>query len=50
MAGVDNRYGHPHEEAISALQAIGALIYGTNLNGTIAVSTDGQTYVIRTEK
>lgn len=50
MAGVDNRYGHPHEETISALQAVGALIYGTDANGTIVVSTDGQTYTIQTEK
>ena len=50
MAGVDNQYGHPHEETISALQAIGALIYGTDVNGTVTVSTDARTYTIQAEK
>jgi beta-lactamase superfamily II metal-dependent hydrolase len=44
MAGVGNSYGHPHAETISALQAIGASIYGTNVHGTIVVTTDGTTY------
>ncbi len=44
MAGMDNSYGHPHAETITALQAIGATIYGTDVGGDIAVVTDGQTY------
>jgi len=50
MAGIGNRYGHPHEETITALQAIGASIYGTDASGTVTVSTDGQTYIVQTEK
>ena len=50
MAGVDNQYGHPHPETISALKAIGAQIYGTEVNGTVIVSTDGEAYVLKTEK
>ncbi len=50
MAGIDNRYGHPHEETITALQAIGASIYGTDASGTVTVSTDGQTYIVQAEK
>ena len=50
MAGVGNSYGHPHAETISALQNIGAQIYGTDVNGTIVVSTDGNTYSVTTEK
>jgi len=50
MAGVNNRYGHPHPETISALKAIGAQIYGTDVNGTVIVSTDGQVYILKTEK
>lgn len=46
MAAVGNRYGHPHEETISALQAIGVEIYGTDTHGTIVVETDGETSAI----
>jgi len=40
-AGVGNRYGHPHEETLCALQLAGAEIFGTDVDGTIAVRTDG---------
>jgi beta-lactamase superfamily II metal-dependent hydrolase len=50
MAGEDNRYGHPHKETIEALQQIGAEIYGTDINGTISVMTDGKVYNVKTEK
>jgi competence protein ComEC len=49
MAGVGNTYGHPHEETISALEAIGASIYGTDVNGTVVVSTNGETYNVQAE-
>lgn len=50
MAGVGNRYGHPHVETILALQAIGAEIYGTDTSGTILITTDGKSYEVHTEK
>jgi len=50
MAGVDNSYGHPHAETIAALNAIGAQIYGTDVNGTIIVTADGETYLVNTER
>jgi competence protein ComEC len=50
MAGVGNIYGHPHPETISALQAIGAQIYGTDTCGTITVTTDGNSYTVSTAK
>ena len=50
MAGTGNGYGHPHAETITALQAIGATIYGTDVKGDIVVTTDGQTYNVTTEK
>ena len=50
MAGVGNTYGHPHAETITKLNDIGAEIYGTDVNGTITVTTDGVTYTIQTEK
>jgi len=48
MAGVGNRYGHPHAETISALQDIGAEIYGTDTHGTVLVETDGRDYTVIT--
>jgi len=50
MAGAGNSYGHPHAETITALNQIGAKIYGTDINGTIIVTTDGQTYLVNTER
>lgn len=50
MAGAGNRYGHPHPEAIAALTKIGAKIYGTDVNGTIVVSTDGKAFSLKTER
>lgn len=50
MAGENNQYGHPHTETISALEQVGALIYGTDTSGTIIITTDGDTYQITTGK
>jgi beta-lactamase superfamily II metal-dependent hydrolase len=50
MAGSDNRYGHPHPETITALNELGITVYGTGVNGTIVVTTDGETYSLSTEK
>jgi len=44
MAGQDNSYGHPREEAIANLCEVGAQIYGTDIHGTVVVTTDGATY------
>jgi len=46
MAGEDNTYGHPHLETIAALEDIGAEIYGTDVCGTITVTTNGIDYSI----
>ena len=50
MAGEDNQYGHPHDETISALQDLGARVYGTDENGTIEVESDGQSYRVKTAR
>jgi len=50
MAGEGNSYGHPHEETIAVLDEFGAEIYGTDICGTIIVSTDGKSYSIQTER
>jgi len=44
MAGQGNSYGHPHEETIISLCEVGAEIYGTDIHGTIIITTDGETY------
>lgn len=48
--GRGNKYGHPHQEALQALQSLGIAVYRTDLNGTILVKTDGNTYEIIPEK
>lgn len=42
--GEDNKYGHPHEEVVERLQAVGSKIYATAEAGTVIVSTDGVNY------
>ncbi|MDN7246761.1 MBL fold metallo-hydrolase [Planococcus shenhongbingii] len=49
-AGMDNSYGHPHAEVIAATENAGAEVYGTDINGTIVLETDGKTYDTNTEK
>jgi hypothetical protein len=46
MAGQGNSYGHPHQETIANLCEIGAEMYGTDIHGTIVVTTDGATYTV----
>jgi len=50
MAGVGNRYGHPHNETLDALNTIGARVYGTDTSGSIRVVTEGKTYTVQTTK
>jgi competence protein ComEC len=49
-AALGNSYGHPHAVTLTALAAVGAQIYGTDVNGTITVTTDGVTYQVSTQK
>jgi competence protein ComEC len=46
-AGIGNSYGHPHQETISALTAVGAQIYGTDKNGTIVVTSDCKSFSVQ---
>jgi beta-lactamase superfamily II metal-dependent hydrolase len=50
MAGEGNRYGHPHEDTIRVLCDVGAEIYGTDIHGSIVITTDGEDYEIQLEK
>jgi competence protein ComEC len=48
--GSGNDYGHPTQQTLSALQSISSRVYRTDLDGTVVVSTDGQTYSVSTSK
>ena len=40
-AGENNRYGHPARETLERLDAVGAEIYRTDLQGTVTIQTGG---------
>lgn len=48
-AGAGNSYGHPHAEVVSRIQQAGITLYGTDVHGTIIVTTDGNDYSIITK-
>jgi competence protein ComEC len=48
-AGQGNSYGHPHQSTMDALARVGATVYGTDVDGTVVVTTDGATYQALTE-
>lgn len=39
--GSDNSYGHPHEETIEKLEAIGARVFRTDRQGTLTAASSG---------
>lgn len=41
-SGQNNRYGHPHEETLKKLEAIGSRIYSTQESGAVNLTTDGK--------
>jgi len=47
-ASDDNQYGHPHIEALNRLEKSAALVYGTDIHGTVIVETDGKTFSVHT--
>lgn len=49
-AGLNNTYGHPHEEVVNLVQNSTIQLYGTDVHGTIIVETDGKEYKILTKK
>ncbi len=42
-AGLNNRYGHPHQEVLDILTKLGATILRTDQQGTIIFESDGRT-------
>lgn len=49
-AGVDNKYNHPGKDAISRVEGIGADVYGTAVDGTIVLTSNGKEYNITTDQ
>lgn len=45
--GKDNKYGHPHAEALANFQKVGATVYRTDLEGTLVFVSDGKEIVKR---
>jgi competence protein ComEC len=48
--GANNTYGHPAPQALARLAAVNATIYRTDTQGTIIVTTNGQTVDVRTAR
>jgi competence protein ComEC len=46
--GLDNQYGHPHDEVVQRLRFRGIRIYRTDLDGIIEVVSDGDSYRVTT--
>jgi len=49
-AGVGNPYGHPSAQTITNLRNASATVYGTDVNGSVRVITNGVTYNVYTQK
>ncbi len=48
--GADNSYGHPGEDALSRFRDVGAVVYRTDLQGTVIAHSDGETISFTTER
>jgi beta-lactamase superfamily II metal-dependent hydrolase len=48
--GSGNSYGHPTSATLQRLQQAGSKVYRTDLDGTITITSDGNTYSVDTAK
>lgn len=48
--GKENEYGFPHQVTLKRLSKVGAKYYNTADNGNVKVTTDGESYQIKTDK
>ena len=48
--GVDNDYGHPHDEVMERLEALNIPIYRTDTMGMVVCTSDGESVSFYTEK
>lgn len=49
-AGKNNQFGHPAPDTLKKLDSVGVQIYRTDQNGTMEITSNGQTYHIKKEK
>jgi competence protein ComEC len=49
-AGAGNQYGHPHDETVARVASAGVELYGTAVNGTVTIVSDGVTFDVRSER
>jgi competence protein ComEC len=48
--GEDNKYGHPHADALARLKGEQIPVYRTDLSGSIRVASDGEKVIYLQEK
>lgn len=48
--GDRNTFGHPRPEALNNLESVGAEIYRTDYDGHVVIYTDGDTFIVETER
>ena len=46
--GEDNSYGHPYSSTVTKLKKVNSLVYRTDIDGTIIVSSDGENIHVET--
>jgi competence protein ComEC len=46
----ENRYGHPSPEALGRLAAAGVEIWRTDREGTVSISTDGESFTVQARR
>jgi len=49
-SGVDNQYGHPHDNTLSRLRDADVKVYRTDLQGDIIIRSDGINLTVETQK
>lgn len=50
QCGLNNSYGHPHEETVSTLKDLNITYYQSDIHGDITVSCTADGYSVKTEK
>jgi len=48
--GRRNKFRHPHPSTVERLKAAGVKVFRTDQNGAVNISTNGETYVIKTQQ
>ncbi len=48
--GTNNSYGHPHKETMQTFKKLNINVFETDKNGTVTVTTDGNTYSVKGER